>query len=86
MGTIESALIDAGVVGAFAVFAIMLFREFTKYMEKRDKIITYLADNISQQSIILAKLCEAVDLHAHNLLAGKEKTQPRKEPTRPKKT
>lgn len=57
---VQSLLIQGGIAGVFVVFAIMMFREFLKYLAKRDKITEALADNVSQLAVNIAHLTEVV--------------------------
>jgi hypothetical protein len=63
-----SLLINGGVAGIFAAFAIVLIREIIRYLAKRDelflKLVEYqklLADKLSDLTVVIANLKGSID-------------------------
>jgi len=80
----ESLLIEAGIAGVFAVFVIIMTREFIKYMNKRDEIITNLSQNVADLTTNIAQLTQVVEaLHRKvDKMYSEPKTRPRPTTTR----
>lgn len=82
-----STLVDAGIAGVFAVFAIVLFREFIKYLTKRDEemasvtnSVADLATGVAGLTAVITALKEEVTDHAAYMTSrrrDREKTKPR---------
>ncbi len=80
MPNVESLLIEAGIAGVFAAFAIVMFREFIKYMAKRDEIIARLTETIRDLCSNVSSLTEVVEALRADVRGDrreKEKTKPR---------
>ena len=90
MPNLESLLIEAGIAGVFAVFAIMLFREGAKILRSTNQMfIEFLKAEREQRMEIMTKaqenmveLTKAVQQLTHpnkvaTLAGSREKTKPR---------
>ncbi len=74
MPNIESLLIEGGLAGVFALFAILMTREFMKYIKDRDEQVSNTLSKVAEN---LAKLTEVVENLCREIDRLKEKTRPR---------